>query len=150
MRAVIQRVRSGSVSIAGNVVGAIEHGLVILVGIEEADTDHDVQWLASKIAALRIFSDESGKMNLSVGDIGGRALVVSQFTLHASTKKGTRPSFIRAASPEHAIPLYNAFLITLEKEMNQPVERGQFGADMQVSLTNDGPVTLWIDTQNKS
>jgi D-tyrosyl-tRNA(Tyr) deacylase len=150
MRAVIQRVQSGNVSIAGNVVGAIEKGLVILLGIEDADGENDVHWLASKIAALRIFADESGKMNLSVRDVDGGALVISQFTLHASTKKGTRPSFIRAAAPEHAIPLYQAFLIALEKEMNKPIERGQFGADMQVSLINDGPVTLWIDTQNKS
>jgi D-tyrosyl-tRNA(Tyr) deacylase len=150
MRAVIQRVQSGNVSIAGNVVGAIEKGLVILLGIEDADGENDVHWLASKIAALRIFADESGKMNLSVRDVDGGALVISQFTLHASTKKGTRPSFIRAAAPEHAIPLYQAFLIALEKEMNKPIESGQFGADMQVSLINDGPVTLWIDTQNKS
>lgn len=131
-------------------MGAIEKGLVILLGIEDADGENDVHWLASKIAALRIFADESGKMNLSVRDVDGGALVISQFTLHASTKKGTRPSFIRAAAPEHAIPLYQAFLIALEKEMNKPIERGRFGADMQVSLINDGPVTLWIDTQNKT
>ena len=150
MRAVIQRVQSGSVAIAGNTVGAIQKGLVILLGVEDADGIDDVNWLAAKVAALRIFSDNDGKMNLSVRDLDGEALVISQFTLHASIKKGTRPSFVRAAPPEHAIPLYEAFLETLEREMDKPVERGQFGADMQVSLINDGPVTIWIDTQNKS
>ena len=150
MSAVIQRVQSGSVAIAGDTVGSIGKGLVILLGIEEADGTNDVNWLAAKVAALRIFSDNDGKMNLSVRDIDGEALVISQFTLHASTKKGTRPSFVHAAHPRHATPLYEAFLETLEREMNRPVACGQFGADMQVSLINDGPVTIWIDTQNKS
>ena len=150
MRAVIQRVQSGKVTIEGTDVGSIQQGLVILLGIEDADGLADVEWLAAKVAALRIFSDADGKMNYSVTEIDGEVLVVSQFTLHASTKKGTRPSFIRAARPDHAIPLYEAFLETLESLVNKPVERGQFGADMQVSLINDGPVTIWIDTQNKS
>ena len=150
MRAVIQRVQSGKVTIEGKDVGAIQQGLVILLGIEDADGLADVEWLAAKVVALRIFSDADGKMNYSVTEIDGEVLVVSQFTLHASTKKGTRPSFIRAARPDHAIPLYEAFLETLESLVSKPVERGQFGADMQVALINDGPVTIWIDTQNKS
>ena len=150
MRAVIQRVQSGKVTIEGKDVGAIQQGLVILLGIEDADGLADVEWLAAKVVALRIFSDADGKMNYSVTEIDGEVLVVSQFTLHASTKKGTRPSFIRAARPDHATPLYEAFLETLESLVSKPVERGQFGADMQVALINDGPVTIWIDTQNKS
>ena len=150
MRAVIQRVQSGKVTIEGQDVGAIQQGLVVLLGIEDADGPADVEWLAAKIAALRIFSDGEGKMNHSVMEIDGEILVVSQFTLHASTRKGTRPSFIKAARPEHAIPLYESFLKTMESTLNKPIQSGQFGADMQVSLINDGPVTLWIDTQNKS
>lgn len=150
MRAVIQRVQSGKVTIEGKDVGAIQQGLVILLGIEDADGLADVEWLAAKVVALRIFSDADGKMNYSVTEIDGEVLVVSQFTLHASTKKGTRPSFIRAARPDHATPLYEAFLETLESLVSKPVQRGQFGADMQVALINDGPVTIWIDTQNKS
>ena len=150
MRAVIQRVQSGKVTIEGKDVGAIQQGLVILLGIEDADGLADVEWLAAKVVALRIFSDADGKMNYSVTEIDGEVLVVSQFTLHASTKKGTRPSFIRAARPDHAIPLYEAFLEKLKFLVSKPVQRGQFGADMQVALINDGPVTIWIDTQNKS
>lgn len=150
MRAVIQRVQSGSVTIDGQVVGAIDLGLVIFIGVEDADGMDDARWLAAKIAALRIFSDRDGKMNLSIIEVGGHALVVSQFTLHAKTKKGTRPSFIHAAKPDHAIPLYEAFIRELEAELKQPIASGKFGADMQVALVNDGPVTIWIDTQNKS
>lgn len=147
MRALIQRSKNAAVSIAGEVVGAIDHGLVILLGIEAADTAADADWLAGKIAQMRIFADAEGRMNLSVRDVGGGVLVVSQFTLHASTRKGNRPSFIRAARPEQAVPLYEHFLAALEREAGMPVARGVFGADMQVALVNDGPVTLWMDSQ---
>ncbi len=147
MRALIQRSKNAAVSIAGEVVGAIDHGLVILLGIEAADTAADADWLAGKIAQMRIFADAEGRMNLSVRDVGGGVLVVSQFTLHASTRKGNRPSFIRAARPEQAVPLYEHFLAALEREAGLPVARGVFGADMQVALVNDGPVTLWMDSQ---
>ena len=123
---------------------------MILIGVEESDDQEDVSWLTQKIAALRIFTDAEGKMNESVQDIKGEVLVVSQFTLHASTKKGTRPSFIRAARPEHAIPLYETFVAAMSERLGSPVATGEFGADMQVRLTNDGPVTIWIDTKNKS
>ena len=147
MRALIQRSKNAAVSIAGEVVGAIDHGLVVLIGIEAADTAADADWLAAKIAQMRIFADAEGRMNLSVRDVGGGVLVVSQFTLHASTRKGNRPSFIRAARPEQAVPLYEHFLAALEREAGLPVARGVFGADMQVALVNDGPVTLWMDSQ---
>ena len=150
MRAVIQRVSEASVSISGEVHGKINHGLLILVGIEEEDAQSDVDWLANKVSGLRIFSDHDGKMNHSVTDIDGEVLVISQFTLHASTKKGTRPSFIRAAHPDHAIPIYTAFVSAMNTLIDKPVATGQFGADMQVQLNNDGPVTIWIDTKNKS
>lgn len=150
MRAVIQRVSEASVTIEHSVCGAIEHGLVILLGIEESDGQADVEWLANKIAGLRIFSDAEGKMNRSLVDVAGKALVISQFTLHASTKKGTRPSFIKAARPEHAVPLYESFIQTLNQLTPFAAETGQFGADMKVALVNDGPVTIWIDTQNKA
>ena len=150
MRAVIQRVSEASVTIENRVHGAIQQGLVILLGIEESDGQADVEWLASKIAGLRIFSDEDGKMNRSLVDVVGKALIISQFTLHASTKKGTRPSFIKAARPEHAVPLYESFIHTLNQLTPHPAETGQFGADMKVALVNDGPVTIWIDTQNKA
>tara|TARA_Y100000385_G_scaffold86630_1_gene88980 strand:+ start:7798 stop:8250 length:453 start_codon:yes stop_codon:yes gene_type:complete len=150
MRAVIQRVSNASVSISEKVCGAINQGLMILIGIEESDGPEDVDWLTRKIASLRIFTDADGKMNQSVCDINGQVLVVSQFTLHASTKKGTRPSFIRAARPEHAVPLYEGFIKAMNELIDSPVETGEFGADMQVQLTNDGPVTIWIDTKNKS
>ena len=149
MRVLIQRVLEASVTIEESVTAKIGKGLLILVGIEEADTEVDISWLAGKIAKLRIFSDSEGKMNASLTEIKGQALVVSQFTLHANTKKGNRPSFIRAARPELAIPLYEKFLNNLEQELSQPVERGVFGADMKVALINDGPVTIWIDSKAK-
>ena len=147
MRALIQRVSEASVTIAGEVKGRVGPGFLILLGIEECDSAEDVEWLTVKISKLRIFGDAEGKMNASIADVGGRALVISQFTLHASTKKGNRPSFIRAARPETAIPLYEAFLVSLEKELGHGVERGIFGADMQVALVNDGPVTIWMDSK---
>jgi D-aminoacyl-tRNA deacylase len=149
MRAVIQRVSKSSVKVNGNTLGQTSLGLVILLGIEEIDDSKDVAWLAKKVIGLRIFSDEHGKMNLNIEAAGGELLVISQFTLHASTKKGTRPSFIKAARPEQAIPLYQAFIEECEKLMGKSVARGEFGADMQVELINDGPVTITIDTQNK-
>ena len=149
MRALIQRSKNASVTIAGEVTGSIPHGLVVLLGVEHEDTAEDSDWLAGKIAQMRIFGDAEGKMNLSVKDVDGGVLVVSQFTLHASTKKGNRPGFIRAARPDHAIPLYEHFMTALEKELGKPVERGTFGADMQVALVNDGPVTIWMDSRAK-
>ncbi|MGY8928172.1 MAG: D-aminoacyl-tRNA deacylase [Flavobacteriales bacterium] len=149
MRAVIQRVSKSSVKVNGNTLGQTSLGLLILLGIEEIDDRTDVAWLAKKVIGLRIFSDEHGKMNLNIEAAGGELLVISQFTLHASTKKGTRPSFIKAARPEQAIPLYQAFIEECEKLMGKSVARGEFGADMQVELINDGPVTITIDTQNK-
>ncbi len=149
MRAVIQRVSSASVSIGGVVHSEISEGLLILLGIEETDTDQDIEWLAGKITRLRIFDDEAGVMNLSVKDIDAEAIVVSQFTLHASTKKGNRPSYIKAARPETAIPLYEQFVKQLETELGKSVGTGEFGAMMNVELVNDGPVTIIIDTKNK-
>jgi D-tyrosyl-tRNA(Tyr) deacylase len=147
MRLVIQRVSEASVTIDQTVTGRIGAGLMILCGIENDDTAEDVAWLVQKVTQMRIFSDAEGKMNLSVKDIGGGLLVVSQFTLHASTKKGNRPSFIRAARPEQAIPLYEQFMSALEADTGRKVERGVFGADMQVALINDGPVTIVIDSR---
>ncbi|NOX86680.1 MAG: D-tyrosyl-tRNA(Tyr) deacylase [Chlorobi bacterium] len=149
MRAVIQRVSEASVSIGGKVCSRIGNGLLILLGIEEADTGQDIEWLSGKIARLRIFNDENNVMNLSVTDVDGDAIVVSQFTLHASTKKGNRPSYIKAARPETAIPLYEQFVKAMEIHLGKPVGTGEFGAMMQVSLVNDGPVTIIIDTKNK-
>jgi len=149
MKAVIQRVSQSTVTIEGEIVASIQKGLLILVGIEEADTKEDIEWLSSKIVNLRIFSDENEVMNLSVKDVNGDAIIVSQFTLHASTKKGNRPSYIKAAKPEIAIPLYNQFIQQIEKDLAKKVQTGQFGADMKVSLLNDGPVTILIDTKNK-
>jgi D-tyrosyl-tRNA(Tyr) deacylase len=149
MIAVIQRVSSASVTISGQTVAAINSGLLVLVGIEDADGDEDIDWLAKKIVNLRIFSDAQGLMNLSVKDQGGDIVVVSQFTLHASTKKGNRPSFIKAAKPDKAIPCYEKFVQMLQAEMGKPVQTGVFGADMKVQLVNDGPVTIIIDTKNK-
>ncbi|RBP38495.1 D-tyrosyl-tRNA(Tyr) deacylase [Roseimicrobium gellanilyticum] len=149
MRALVQRVSTAEVLIDGKSAARIGAGLLVLLGIEEADQDEDIEWLAGKLARLRIFSDSEGKMNACITEIGGDALVVSQFTLHASTKKGNRPSFIRAARPEAAIPLYEKFLARLEGEIGRPVGRGVFGADMKVSLVNDGPVTIWMDTKAK-
>jgi D-tyrosyl-tRNA(Tyr) deacylase len=149
MRVVLQRVSEASVTIAGEKTAAIGPGFLILLGIESSDTQEDIDWLAGKIARLRVFSDAEGAMNLSLEDSGGECLVVSQFTLHASTKKGNRPSFIRAARPEVAIPLYEAFVLRLEEEIKKKVETGLFGAMMEVGLINDGPVTIQIDSINK-
>jgi D-aminoacyl-tRNA deacylase len=150
MRVVIQRVSRASVKIDGAVCGAIGHGMLLLLGIEEADTEEDVQWLCQKLTALRIFSDSEGKMNLCVGDVAGDFLVVSQFTLHASYKKGNRPSFIHAARPEQAIPLYDHFNRELATVSGRTVATGVFGAMMEVELVNDGPVTIIMDTKNKT
>ncbi|RMG81905.1 MAG: D-tyrosyl-tRNA(Tyr) deacylase [Bacteroidetes bacterium] len=149
MRAVIQRVSESRVKINNQIAGEIKKGMLILLGIEEDDNYEDIRWLASKIVNLRIFSDTNGKMNLSVKDIDGGLLVVSQFTLHASTKKGNRPSFVKAAKPEKAIHLYNQFIKECEQLMNKKVETGQFGANMEVYLVNEGPVTIIIDSKNK-
>jgi D-tyrosyl-tRNA(Tyr) deacylase len=149
MRAVIQRVKEASVMIDSVVKSSIGQGLLILVGIEEADTLTDIEWLSGKIVRLRIFSDDKGLMNLSVQDVQGEILVVSQFTLHASTRKGNRPSFIKASKPETAIPLYHAFLEKLSAYSCMEVKSGEFGADMQIRLNNDGPVTIYIDTKNR-
>jgi D-tyrosyl-tRNA(Tyr) deacylase len=149
MKAVIQRVSQSSVSIDGEIVASIQKGLLILIGVEEADTCEDVEWLSSKIVNLRIFGDENDVMNLSVKDINGDVIVVSQFTLHASTKKGNRPSYIKAAKPESAIPIYEKFILQIEKDLEKKIQTGQFGAEMKVTLLNDGPVTILIDTKNK-
>lgn len=147
MRAIIQRVSQASVCINGEASAKIEAGLLILLGIVDGDTEEDIDWLVGKITRMRIFSDDDGKMNKSLEDINGELLVVSQFTLHASTRKGNRPSFIKAARPETAIPLYQNFLKKSQIAIGKPCSSGEFGADMQVSLTNDGPVTIMIDTQ---
>ncbi len=149
MKAVLQRVSEASVIISGNKVADITTGLLLLIGIEEADTQEDIDWLAAKIVKLRIFGDENGVMNLSVQDINGDVIVVSQFTLHAATKKGNRPSYIKAARPGTAIPLYETFVLQMEKELGKTVQTGEFGADMKVALLNDGPVTIIIDTKNR-
>lgn len=149
MRAVIQRVKSASVTIEGKVTGDIGKGYLILLGIEDADDDNDIEWLSRKISTLRIFDNEEGRMNSSLDDVGGDALVVSQFTLHAKTKKGTRPSYVRAAKPDKAIPVYEKFVEQLKVAIKGKVETGEFGAGMDVELINDGPVTLIIDTKNK-
>lgn len=149
MIAVIQRVSESSVSVAGQVIGAIGIGQLILLGIEDADTQEDIQWLCKKMVHLRIFPDENGVMNKSILEVGGDMLLISQFTLHASTKKGNRPSYIKAAKPEVAIPLYEATIKQLGIELGKPVQTGEFGANMQVSLVNDGPVTIIIDSKNK-
>jgi D-tyrosyl-tRNA(Tyr) deacylase len=149
MKAVIQRVTQASVTIESNIVAEIQKGLLILIGIEEADNQEDIQWLVSKIANLRIFGDENEVMNLSVKDVAGDVIIVSQFTLHASTKKGNRPSYIKAARPETAIPIYEKFIAQMEVEIGKKVQTGQFGVDMKVALLNDGPVTIIIDTKNK-
>lgn len=149
MRIVIQRVLNADVKITGKTIGEISRGLLVLVGFEEADTTEDLQWISAKISALRIFEDTDGKMNLSLRDTGGELLVVSQFTLFADTKKGNRPSFIRAAKPETAIPLYEQFIRLLQQQIPCKIQTGKFGANMQVSLVNDGPVTICIDSKNK-
>jgi len=149
MKAVIQRVSHSSVTIENKIVAEIQKGLLILIGIEEADSTEDIEWLTSKIANLRIFGDENDVMNLSLKDTNGDIIIVSQFTLHALTKKGNRPSYIKAAKPEIAIPIYNNFITQMEQEIGKKVQTGQFGADMKVSLVNEGPVTIIIDTKNK-
>ncbi|MDI1318139.1 D-aminoacyl-tRNA deacylase [Flavobacterium sp.] len=149
MKAVIQRVFSASVTINNQIVANIQKGLLVLVGFEAADTNEDLDWMVSKIANLRIFNDENHVMNLSLKDVDGEMIIVSQFTLHASTKKGNRPSYIKAAKPEIAIPLYESFIQKMESELGKKVQTGQFGADMKVALVNDGPVTIIIDTKNK-
>lgn len=147
MRAVIQRVLEASVTIDEMIVSKIGPGLLVLLGVEEIDDSGDVDWLAAKVAKMRIFADDEGKMNLSVTETGGEVLVVSQFTLHASTQKGNRPSFIRAAAPGHSEPLYEAFCAAMARETAKPVARGVFGGDMKVALVNDGPVTIVVDTK---
>lgn len=149
MKAVIQRVSQSSVTISNKIVAQIQQGLLVLIGIEDTDNQQDINWLTSKIANLRIFADENEVMNLSLKDIDGEMIVVSQFTLHALTKKGNRPSYIKASKPEIAIPLYESFVQQMEIELGKKVQTGQFGADMKVALVNDGPVTIIIDTKNK-
>lgn len=149
MRLVIQRVSEASVKIDGQIKSAIEAGLLVLVGIEEADGQEDITWLAGKLVNLRIFPDENGVMNRSLLDTGGEVLLISQFTLHASTKKGNRPSYIKAARPEIAIPLYQSCITEIEGLLGKKIGTGEFGADMKVSLINDGPVTIWIDSKNR-
>ena len=149
MRVVIQKVTQASVSIENQIVGSIDKGLLVLVGIEDGDTNEDIAWLSSKIVNLRVFDDDNEVMNLSVKEVEGEVLIVSQFTLHASTKKGNRPSYIKASRPEVAIPIYEAFIKQVESLLGKRVPTGQFGAMMKVSLCNDGPVTILIDTKNK-
>lgn len=149
MRILIQRVNGASVEIDFKIKANIHKGLLIFVGIEETDTNEDIEWLTNKIVNLRVFNDEQGIMNLSVKDINGKILVVSQFTLHASTKKGNRPSYIQAARPEIAIPFYEKFVKQLEQLLKKAIETGTFGADMKIALVNDGPVTIWMDSKNK-
>ena len=149
MRVVIQRVQRCSVEVEGEIIGEIGKGLAILLGVEEADTQEDIDWLCGKISRLRIFDDENGVMNLDIQQAGGRAIVISQFTLFASTKKGNRPSYIRSAGEPISRPMYEKFLATLSAQLGSEVEHGEFGADMQVSLINDGPVTICIDSKNK-
>ena len=149
MRVVIQRVSEAAVRIEGSAVGEIQKGLLVLLGIEHDDSQNDAQYLVQKLTQLRIFSDNEGKMNLSIQEVGGQFLVVSQFTLHAATRKGNRPSYIRAARPEQAIPLYDYFVNELQLVSGTTIQTGQFGADMQVSLVNDGPVTIIIDSKGE-
>lgn len=149
MRVLLQRVSQASVTINNELKSKIENGLLLLLGIEETDTKEDIEWLVKKVTNMRIFSDDEGKMNLSVQDINGEILVVSQFTLYASTKKGNRPSFIKSAKPDVAIPLYKEFIQQLSHNLNKEIKTGEFGADMKVNLTNDGPVTIWLDSKNK-
>ena len=150
MRIIIQRVRNASVTIDEQLYSSIGQGMMILVGIEDADNDEDIAFLVKKVVAMRIFDDENGVMNRSVMDIGGEVLVVSQFTLHASTKKGNRPSYIKAAKPDISVPLYERFCAELSLALGKPVKTGVFGADMQCALINDGPVTIFMDTKNLS
>lgn len=149
MKVVIQRALQSSVTINSEIVAEIQKGLLILVSIEDEDSHEDIDWLASKICNLRVFNDENDTMNLSVKDVGGNLLLVSQFTLHASTKKGNRPSYIKASKPDIAVPLYEKFIEQLESEMNKKIQTGQFGADMKIMLLNDGPVTIVIDSKKR-
>lgn len=149
MRAVIQRVNEASVTIDKKIYSSIKKGLLVLLGIEDADTEEDILWLSKKIVNLRIFDDENGVMNLSLKEINGELLLVSQFTLHASTKKGNRPSYIRASKPDMAIPLYKKMITQLSLDLAKPIQTGEFGADMKVALINDGPVTIVMDTKNR-
>ena len=149
MRTVIQRVQRASVTVNGSTVSSIGQGLLLLLGVEAADTEEDVQWLSRKVLGLRIFDDEEGVMNRNITDVGGEIIVVSQFTLMASYKKGNRPSWIRAAGHEHAVPMYESFVAALREGLGKPVGTGIFGAEMQVELVNDGPVTICMDTKNK-
>jgi len=149
MRALIQRVSRASVMVEERITGSIEQGFLILIGIEETDTDEDLTWLSKKIVGLRLFDDDQGQMNLALSDVQGGILLVSQFTLHAASKKGNRPSYIRAARPELAKPIYDKMIKQLEADLGKPVATGEFGAMMAVELVNDGPVTIWIDTKNK-
>lgn len=149
MRAVIQRVSRASVTINSQITGNIDKGLLILLGIEDADTKEDIQWLSSKIINLRIFDDSAGVMNLSLKDTGGDILLISQFTLFASTKKGNRPSYLKAAKPDVSVPLYEMMILQVETDLNKKIQTGTFGADMKVELVNDGPVTILIDSKNK-
>ena len=149
MRAVIQRVSKASVTVDGNITGEIKGGLLVLLGIEDVDTDEDIGWLSGKMVNLRIFNDENGVMNKSVADVNGEVLLVSQFTLHASTKKGNRPSYIRASKPDFAVPMYEKMIQQLETDLGKEIQTGVFGADMKVELLNDGPVTIIIDTKNR-
>ena len=149
MRAVVQRVSSASITVNEKIISSISDGVLVLLGITEGDSSEDIQWLVRKIANLRIFNDAHGVMNCSLLDVNGEAIVVSQFTLYASTKKGNRPSYIKAAKPDVAVPLYEAFVLELEKELGRKVGTGVFGADMKVDLTNDGPVTIIMDSKNK-
>src|SRR4030042_4502748 len=149
MRALIQRIKEASITINGSLYASVRNGILVFIGSEESDDREDIEWLAGKIVRLRIFNDKEGIMNLPITEIQGEIMVVSQFTLHASTRKGNRPSYIRAAKPEVAIPLYEAFVSQLEKEFNKNIKTGLFGADMKISLINDGPVTIFMDTKNK-
>lgn len=149
MRTLIQRVKKASVTIEKQIKSAISNGLLVLVGIENTDNEEDIEWISNKIVQLRIFDDENGVMNKSLQDINGEILIVSQFTLHASTKKGNRPSYIRAAKPEISIPLYEAFCQAIQSKIEKKIGTGEFGADMQVELINDGPVSIWMDSKNK-
>jgi len=149
MIAVIQRVSRASVSIGGQVMGEIETGFLVLLGVTHTDTADDVEWLSRKIVGMRVFNDADGKMNLDLAAVAGNILLISQFTLHASTKKGNRPGFTEAARPEVAVPLYEALITQLTADLGQPIQTGEFGADMQVDLLNDGPVTIIIDTKNR-
>jgi len=149
MRAVIQRVTAASVTIDGKIKAQIKNGLLVLIGIEDADTADDIEWLSNKIVNLRIFDDDNKVPNISVKDIDGDILLVSQFTLHAATKKGNRPSYIKASKPDIAIPLYEKMIVQLENDLGKKIFTGEFGADMKVALLNDGPVTIWIDTKDK-